>query len=63
MLLESHCDFLNKNADEPCWGVIHLVKHVIIETEEFFNEYDIWCCEGHKECFNSKIRSYVKQNE
>jgi len=60
MIIESHCDFLNRNFNEPCWGEIHLVKHIILETAEFISDYSIWCCEGHRGCFDSRKR-YIKE--
>lgn len=48
------CDFYEKRDDEPCWGEVRVVREVFIETEDFFNIYDITCCEGHAACFDSR---------
>jgi hypothetical protein len=48
------CDFKDKRIDEPCWGEVKVVRSIFLETEEFFNSYDITCCEGHAACFDRR---------
>lgn len=53
------CDFKDKRDDEPCWGTVRVVRNVFIESEDFFNIYDITCCEGHAGCFDYRAH-YVR---